>query len=249
MRRTLAAVVICTLITQPILAQAGARRLPDGTKVPLRLMETISSGTAKDGDPVNFTVVEDIVADGEVIIKQGTPVRGVIVQAQSKRRLGRAGKLSYTVTETKSVDRQPIRLRATQNKSGDSHTTGVAVTTAAVAVFVPVAAPFFLLRKGKDIVVPESTRVDAFVDGEHLLAATAPQFAVTTKENAVSTGKIMTNEDVVALHAAGFGDDLIIAKIKSSPHEFKLEADELVHLKEAGVSEKVLTTMLDAGSK
>src|SRR5262249_35456652 len=156
--------------------------------------------------------------------------RAVIVEAQGKRRMGRAGKLSYTVTETRSVDRQTIRLRATQQKSGDSHTTGVAVTTAAVAVFVPVAAPFFLLRKGQDIVVPECTRVDAFVDGEHLLAAAIPSSAVA-KENGPSTERMMTNEDVVSLHAAGFGDELIIAKIKSSPHQFKLESDDLVQLK------------------
>lgn len=249
MRRTLAVGVICSLITQPLIGQDAARRLPDGTKVPLRLMETISSGTAKDGDAVNFTVVEDIVADGEVIIKQGTPVRGVVVQAQGKRRMGRAGKLSYTVTETKSVDRQTIRLRATQQKSGDSHTTGVAVTTAAVAVFVPVAAPFFLLRKGKDIVVAEGTRVDAFVDGEHLLATAAPQPAAIAKETPAAGGKVITNEDVLSLHSAGFGDDLIIAKIKSASHQFKLEPDDLVRLKNSGISERVLTAMLDTGSK
>jgi hypothetical protein len=249
MRRTLAVALVCSLIAQSVLAQDMGHRLPDGTKVPLRLMETISSGTAKDGDAVNFTVVEDIMTDGEVVIKQGTPVRGVIVQAQGKRRMGRAGKLSYTVTETKSVDRQTIRLRATQQKSGDSHATSVAVTTTAVAVFVPVAAPFFLLRKGKDIVVAEGTRVDAFVDGEHLLASVSPQPSPSTKETPTANGKIITNEDILSLHGAGFGDDLIIAKIKASSHQFNVEADELVRLKSAGISERVLTAMLNGGSR
>ena len=45
-------------------------------------MEQLSSATLKDGDPVTFAVVEDVVVDGEVLIKQGTPVRGTIVDAR-----------------------------------------------------------------------------------------------------------------------------------------------------------------------
>ena len=149
-------------------AWAGGRRLPDGTRIAVRTMEPLSSATMQDGGAVTFSVVEDVVVDGEVVIRQGTPVRGTIVNAQAKRRMGRAGKLQYTVNETKAVDRSPIRLRALQDRVGDSNVTSTTVTTVAVGVFVPVAAPFFLLRKGHDIVVPEGTRIDTFVDGDHM---------------------------------------------------------------------------------
>ena len=154
-------------------AWAAERRLPDGTRVAVRVMEQLSSASVKDGDPVNFAVVEDVVVEGQVVVKQGTPVRGVIVEAASKRRMGRAGRLSYTVNETKGVDKGVVRLRAVQEKKGNSNVTSTAVTTTAVAVFVPVAAPFFLLRKGTDIVVPEGTRIDTFVDGDHMIATAA----------------------------------------------------------------------------
>jgi len=232
--------MVCALTVPLGAVQDTARRLADGTKVPLRLTETISSATAKNGDPVNLEVVEDIEVGGVVVIKKGTPVRGVVVEAQERRRMGRAGKLSYTVTETKTIDRQPIRLRATRESSGGSHVTGVAVTTAAVAVFVPVAAPFFLLRKGKDLVVPEGTRIEAFVDGEHVLtsAVVAPA--------AVANTTLITNADVMALHKAGFSDDLIIAKIKGSKGSFNLEPVDLVQLKSEGISERLLTAMVEA---
>jgi len=90
----------------------AAARIPDGTRIAVRTMEQLSSATLKDGSPVTFAVVEDVVVDGEVVIKQGTPVRGTIVDAEAKRRMGRAGKLQYTVNETKAVDRSAIRLRA-----------------------------------------------------------------------------------------------------------------------------------------
>ena len=219
----------------------AAARIPDGTRIAVRTMEQLSSATLKDGSPVTFAVVEDVVVDGEVVIKQGTPVRGTIVDAEAKRRMGRAGKLQYTVNETKAVDRSAIRLRALQDRKGDSNVTSTAVTTVAVGVFVPVAAPFFLLRKGHDVVVPEGTRIDTFVDGDHMVNGASEPAAPLTPAR---TG--LTNADIIALRQAGFGDDLILAKISASPGAYSLAPTEMVALKKAGVSERVITAMVAA---
>ena len=240
-------------------AWAGARRLPDGTRIAVRTMEQLSSATLKDGDPVTFSVVEDVVVDGEVVIKQGTPVRGSIVDAQAKRRMGRAGRLQYTVNETKGVDRSVIRVRALQNRSGDSNVTSTAVTTVAVGVFVPVAAPFFLLRKGHDIVVPEGTRIDTFVDGDHLVGAegerAAPAVPAVLAAMLAPAGPVaaaparatsLTNADIIALRQAGFGDEVILAKIAASPASYSVAPTEMMALKKAGVSERVISAMVAA---
>jgi len=236
-------------------AWAGGRRLPDGTRIAVRTMEPLSSATLQDGSPVTFSVVEDVVVDGEVVVKQGTPVRGTIVNAQAKRRMGRAGKLQYTVNETKGVDRSPIRLRALQDRVGDSNVTSTTVTTVAVGVFVPVAAPFFLLRKGHDIVVPEGTRIDTFVDGDHMVnaasepaapAAVVAQAAPAPAAAPVATRAGLTNADVIALRQAGFGDELILAKIAASPSAYSVGPTDMVALKKAGVSERVITAMVAA---
>jgi hypothetical protein len=207
-------------------------------------MEPLSSATAKTGDVVTFEVVEDVLIDGEVVIKQGTPARGTIVESAAKRRMGRAGKLAYALTETKSVGRQTIRLRATQERSGGSNVTATAITTTAVAVFVPVAAPFFLLRKGKDVTVDQGTRVDGFVDGDHVIEATT---ASSTEPLASPAGAPLTNSDVLGLLQAGFTDDVLIAKIRGSSSAFILEPPDLVELKKSGVSDRVIEAMLQAG--
>jgi hypothetical protein len=90
------------------------------------------------------------VVDGEVVIKQGTPVRRHHRGCGSEAPHGAGlASCSNTVNETKA--------RRSQRQSGcgpcmtaigDSNVTSTAVTTVAVGVFVPVAAPFFLLRKG-----------------------------------------------------------------------------------------------------
>ena len=239
MNRKLIACGLAFVSVLPYAAPAWAgTRLPDGTRIAVRTMEQLSSATLQDGSQVTFSVVEDVVVDGEVVIKQGTPVRGTIVDAQAKRRMGRAGKLQYTVNETKAVDRTPIRLRALQDRKGDSNVTSTAVTTAAVGVFVPVAAPFFLLRKGHDIVVPEGTRIDTFVDGDHLVGAGSEPASSPVR----TAG--LTNADIIALRQAGFGDDVILAKIAASPAAYTMSPTEMVALKKAGISDRVITAMV-----
>lgn len=54
----------------------------------------------------------------------------------------------------------------------------------------------------------------------------------------------MTNSDVLDLKRAGFSDDLIIAKIKSSAAAFELETSDMIQLKKAGLSDKVIGAMM-----
>jgi hypothetical protein len=56
----------------------------------------------------------------------------------------------------------------------------------------------------------------------------------------------LTNDDVVKLKAAGFGDDLIIDKINNNPAAFKLELDDLVELHKAGISDAIIQAMMHA---
>jgi hypothetical protein len=58
--------------------------------------------------------------------------------------------------------------------------------------------------------------------------------------------KPLTNDDVVKLSKLGLGDEAVAAKIRQAAEvDFKLETDDLGKLKAAGVSGKVIATMLD----
>ena len=141
--------------------------LRDGTRVPVRLLKTISSETSHEGDPVELEVMEDVTVDGQIVLEQGTPVRGVVVEAVPKRRMGRAGRLVFRITETRWPDGERVRLRSTEEKEGDGHVTAVTVTTVISAVLFWPAAPFMLLRRGKEVGAAEGAAFDAFVDGDH----------------------------------------------------------------------------------
>jgi hypothetical protein len=140
--------------------------LDDGTPVRLRINRTISSEDAKVGDTVDFEVLEDVNSHDIILIPRGGIALATITEAQSKRRMGRAGKLNVNIDNVKLVDGEKVALRAVKEVKGGSHTgamTGAIVATA--IVFFP-AAPLFLFMKGKDITIPKGTEITAYINGD-----------------------------------------------------------------------------------
>jgi hypothetical protein len=62
---------------------------------------------------------------------------------------------------------------------------------------------------------------------------------------AVFAQNALTNDSVIKMVKAGLGDDVIVNTIKSQLGLFKVGADDLISLKQAGVSDKVIGAMLD----
>ena len=62
--------------------------------------------------------------------------------------------------------------------------------------------------------------------------------------------KPLTNNDVIKLANIGIGDEAVVAKVRqASTVDFKLDTDDLVKLKSAGVSGKIIAAMLDRSTK
>ena len=55
----------------------------------------------------------------------------------------------------------------------------------------------------------------------------------------------MTNESVMKMARAGLGDDLIIETINTQPGKYVTDADALITLKSAGVSDRVIPRLLE----
>jgi hypothetical protein len=77
-------------------------------------------------------------------------------------------------------------------------------------------------------------------------ATTATGGAAPAAASEVATTKPVTNDDVVKLVAGGLGDEVIITKIHRGPTAFALDADNMLQLRKAGVSEAVLRAMLES---
>lgn len=246
--------LLVALIIAPLQAQEILIR--DGTPVKLRLGRNVSSADAKEGESVDFEVLEEVSVDGTIVIAKGATAIATVTHAQAKRRMGRAGKLNMNIDYVRLANGQKVALRAVKDAAGGSNAgkmTGAIVATS--LVFFP-AAPLFLFVKGKDVTVPKGTEVTAYLSGDTRLdfksfqaptAAAAPAAAITadaTGKQGPVAGKPLTNEDILELKKLGFSDDVIIAKIKASPAGYRLDIKDLAELKSQGVSDAVIAAML-----
>jgi hypothetical protein len=60
-----------------------------------------------------------------------------------------------------------------------------------------------------------------------------------------SAQRSLTNDSIVRMVKAGLGDDLILQTINAQPGHYTLDADAMVALKQAGVSDRVITGMVN----
>lgn len=144
--------------------------LLDGTPIKLRLSETISSSNAKVGQEVPFEVVEDVSVSNVIVISKGSTAIATVTEAESKKSMGRGGKLNVSVSYVRLKDQEKAALRAMQDNKGGGHVGAMTVGMVGTAlVFLP-AAPLLLFVHGKDITIPQGTEITAFVDGDMHLA-------------------------------------------------------------------------------
>jgi hypothetical protein len=160
--------------------------LEDGTPVKLRINRTIASDDSKQGDTVDFEVLQDISVNGTLVIQKGGIAYATVTEAQAKRRMGRAGKLDINIDCVKLLTGDKAALRAVKEVKGGSHTAGMTAGIVATSlVFFP-AAPFFLFMHGKDISIPKGTEITAYTNGDLKLdlAKFQPAAAQPTNLNA-----------------------------------------------------------------
>jgi len=144
--------------------------LQDGTPIKLRFGTTVSSQTAHVGDSVDLEVLEEVTVGSTVVIQKGASALASVTEAQSKRSMGRAGKLDINIDYVRLADGEKAALRAVKDVKGGGHQgamTGAMVATS--LIFFP-AAPLFLFMHGKDISIPKGTEITAFVSGDMPIA-------------------------------------------------------------------------------
>lgn len=208
-------------VVTSVLAVRPQVGLPDGTPVEVRLLRVIASDISVAGESVPLAVAADVAVDKLVLLAKGTRVAGEIVEAAPSRFPGRPARLIFTIRQTSSVSGQTIRLRTSPDKAGEQRAT-VRRRRSALLLW---AAP--------------GETFHAFVDGEYSVPAPRAQ-------PPVPKGDVLTNEDVVKLVSAGIGEELVLATIHGSRTAFRVGADDLIHLKTAGVSDRIMRAMIDA---
>jgi hypothetical protein len=163
-RAFLFALIAC--LSAELQAQQTSRTLLDGTPVKLRLAQTISSANAKVGQEVPFEVVEDVKVDEVVVLPKGANAIGAVTEANSKKSMGRGGKLNMYIKYARLSDQEKVPLRAVKDSQGGGHVGAMTASMVATGILFWPAAPLFLFMHGNDITIPQGTEITAFVEGD-----------------------------------------------------------------------------------
>lgn len=133
--------------------------LKSGTVIPLELMSTLTSKTARTGQTVDFRVTSDVKVNGKVVVAAGSVVQGQVVRAKKNGLLGSEGELEITVKTIKAVDGSVIYCTANNlmDEGGDK---------LAISIVFTVLCLFGFLIKGGKAEIPAGAQIQAIVNSD-----------------------------------------------------------------------------------
>jgi hypothetical protein len=149
-----------------VIKPAVAFGLQDATPVKLRTTRNLSSADAKEGETVDFEVLEDVKSGDTILIPRGGVAFGTVTRAKPKGRMGKGGKLDINIDSVRLATGEKVALRAVKETKGGSHTGAMTGAMVATGILFFPAAPLFLFMKGKDIKIPKGTDITAYVNGD-----------------------------------------------------------------------------------
>jgi hypothetical protein len=98
---------------------AGAAGIPAGSHASVRINSSLNSGSAHKDQSWSGTLTNDITADGKVVAKAGSSVKGKVTYVKPSGRLHNPGELSLRLTAINGETVYSSRV----SRKGKSHTT------------------------------------------------------------------------------------------------------------------------------
>jgi len=120
-------------------APKGPVTIPQGTLLQLRTSESVGTRRAKDGEPVQFTVIRDVAVGGVLAIPRGATVHGVVTEVKQAGDLGGSPVLALKLTsldlggQSYQLDSDQFKVKG-PNKAGQ--TVGKAVSGAIIGTVI-----------------------------------------------------------------------------------------------------------------
>jgi hypothetical protein len=169
----------------------AAVTIPDDTMVYLTTTETVigKKDQATVGQIVPARVWRDVIVDGQIVIKGGTPATTKISSLKTRKIFGIQGKMSLAAIETKTVDGQTVYLTGGYNKEGG----GRMLVSLGVGVLLFWPALFVV---GKAAELPTGTVMDSFTVGAMTVDLPDEKKAMQS----INLGSIMSGLSVEVLY-------------------------------------------------
>lgn len=137
-----------------------------GTAVPVHVVGTISSGSAKVDDVFAIQVAEDVIVNGMVVFRKGAGGQGHIVDSDSAGGNGHSGALALAFDYVYAIDGGRVRLSSAIQKQTEEDRKG-ASSTATIIGFATFGIGGLFghnLARGRQKTIDDKTLLTSFVD-------------------------------------------------------------------------------------
>ncbi len=131
--------------------------IPAGTTVVMETMNELSSANMSVGQSISLRVKYDVIVKGKVLIKGGAMASGQVTSVEQRGGMGKKGSFAMRPTVAQAVDGQMIVLT-----NGGASMAGEGKAGSSIAL-AAVVSPLFLLKKGKDAVIPPGYELQGVV--------------------------------------------------------------------------------------
>lgn len=142
------------LLPTSVAPQQRKVKVKEGTFVPLKLKNAISSETCVRDQFIDLEVLQDVKVDNVVVVKAGAPARGQVDECKRTAIVGQEGRLRLIIISARAVDDQNIPIRTSVSREGESQMP----TAVGVGLFCPAA----FLMKGEPSNYPAGSEFHTF---------------------------------------------------------------------------------------
>ena len=156
MKKLLSSILFGAFLSMNMANVVFAVNLAPNTPVVVQAESYYSSDSLNVGDEVLFSVVNTVTSDmGKPVIAQGAKVKAKVVQVNSKKRIGKPGKIQLSDFYTTAINGAQVPLTGAVVSKGKSKT-GLSIGLSVALL------PFFLLMKGEDTQIPQGAQYTLF---------------------------------------------------------------------------------------
>ena len=135
--------------------------LPEKTVCKISLNEDISSKINRVGDPVHFTVEEDVLVDNVLVLPRGAQGSGVVTKVTRPKFFGRSGFVDISFDQVFSIDEEAIPTVLGPEAKEKLKMQAAAIGASAIGALAlgPIGLVGGLFVKGKDVEMPAGTEL------------------------------------------------------------------------------------------
>lgn len=135
--------------------------LPEKTVFKISLNEDISSKINRVGDPVHFTVDEDVLVDNVLVLPRGAQGSGVVTKVTRPKFFGRSGFVDISFDQVFSIDEEAIPTVLGPEAKEKLKMQAAAIGASAIGALAlgPIGLVGGLFVKGKDVEMPAGTEL------------------------------------------------------------------------------------------